>query len=103
MVLNWDPDVALYIKQELFKLHRSSRHPRVNALDNFLRKARPEDYSTEVKTALDAIFKELKTCVKHARNRGRLKLTTRHEGLLPTILSRSISFISKETGTGRRG
>ncbi len=52
---------SLYTETELRKLHRTFGHPSVSALINILRRARPNEMTTDVKKVIEEISKNVCT------------------------------------------
>ncbi len=69
LIHKWTPDdmsFSLYTDAELQKLHRSFGHPSVRALIGLLRRARPDEVTPRVKSALEDIVKSCTTCPMYA-------------------------------------
>jgi Reverse transcriptase (RNA-dependent DNA polymerase) len=72
---------ALFTEEELRKLHRGFGHPSAGVLYRLLKRARPEETSNEVKTALEELSKSCTSCAEHERRPRRFKLTVGADGL----------------------
>lgn len=62
LFVEWDFAEILYTKSELRKLHLHFYHPSVNKLYNLIRRAKPEDATSETKQLLEDIAKACSTC-----------------------------------------
>jgi transposase InsO family protein len=79
----WDRDdvSAFYTLSELQKLHRSLGHRSVEQLSKILKRARPEEFSSSTRHALEEIASRCRSCEKQASRPRRFKLTVGAEDL----------------------
>ena len=79
LVQMWNRDdnhaSALFTADELTKLHRSFGHPAASSLANVLRKARPAQFTAEIRNEIQRLTDEYSICEKHSRRPRRFKLT----------------------------
>ena len=78
LIHRWQPtdiDYCLYSTTELRRLHRVFGHPSVNALANLLKRANPEEFTSDVRKTLQNISEKCDICIKHSSKPRRFKLT----------------------------
>ncbi len=92
-----DIGYSLYTEAELKKLHKSFGHPSVSALVNVLKRARPNEMSSEVQKTISDIVKTCLTCSVHASRPKRFKLTVGTDDLrFNHIVAIDITYISNK-------
>lgn len=73
---------VFYAEKELRRLYRVLGHSYVGVLSNLLRKASPEHFNQETRSAIEDITKKCDVCIRYASKPRRLKIYVGREDLL---------------------
>ena len=66
LYVEWSRNLILYTRSDLLKIHKRFAHPTAEKLQEFVKRANPEEYSRTVETILEDIVPKCNSCQRMA-------------------------------------